>query len=68
MNRFNLSEWAVTHRAMTLFLIALVSVSGLWSYTQLGRAEDPEFTIKDMIINANWAGATADEMQRFFGG
>jgi multidrug efflux pump len=65
MNRFNLSEWAVTHRAITLFLIALVSVSGLWSYTQLGRAEDPEFTIKDMIVSANWAGATADEMQRF---
>jgi len=65
MNRFNLSEWAVTHRAMTLFLIVLVSVSGLWSYTRLGRAEDPEFTIKDMIVSANWAGATADEMRLF---
>lgn len=65
MKRFNLSEWAVTHREMTLFLILLVSASGLWAYTRLGRAEDPEFTIKNMIISANWAGATADEMQRF---
>jgi multidrug efflux pump subunit AcrB len=64
MNRFNLSEWSVTHREVTLFLILLVSVSGVWSYMRLGRAEDPEFTIKDMIVTANWPGATADEMQR----
>jgi multidrug efflux pump subunit AcrB len=60
----NLSEWAVTHRPLTLFLILLVTVSGAWSYTHLGRAEDPDFTVKSMIISAAWPGATADEMQR----
>lgn len=64
MKRFNLSEWAVTHRALTLFLIILVTCSGAWSYVNLGRAEDPDFTVKDMIITANWPGATADEMRR----
>ncbi|KHK01727.1 efflux RND transporter permease subunit [Desulfovibrio sp. TomC] len=62
--RVNLSEWAVTHRPLTLFLILVVSLAGIWSYRQLGRAEDPEFTVKSMIISANWPGATADEMQR----
>jgi multidrug efflux pump subunit AcrB len=64
MKGLNLSEWAVTHRTMTLFLILLVSLYGGWSYTHLGRAEDPEFTVKVMIVNAVWPGATADEMQR----
>ncbi|MYL82537.1 MMPL family transporter [Desulfovibrio aerotolerans] len=62
--RLNLSEWAVTHRPLTLFLILVVSLAGIWSYLQLGRAEDPEFTVKSMIVSANWPGATADEMQR----
>ena len=64
MKGFNLSEWAVTHRPLTLFFILLVSLYGAWSYTHLGRAEDPEFTIKTMIIRGLWPGATADEMQR----
>lgn len=64
MKSFNLSEWAVTHRPLTLFLILLVSLSGIWSYLQLGRAEDPDFTVKIMVISAQWPGATADEMQR----
>jgi len=61
---FNLSEWAVTHRPLTVFLILLVSLAGIWSYRHLGRAEDPDFTVKEMIISAQWPGATADEMQR----
>ncbi|WP_319761105.1 efflux RND transporter permease subunit [Maridesulfovibrio sp.] len=64
MKSYNLSKWAVTHRPLTLFLILLVSLSGIWSYLQLGRAEDPDFTVKIMVISAQWPGATADEMQR----
>ncbi len=36
----------------------------MWSYLHLGRAEDPDFTVKHMILNAAWPGATADEVQR----
>jgi multidrug efflux pump subunit AcrB len=64
VKNFNLSEWAVTHRALTLFLILLVSFSGIWSYLNLGRAEDPPFTVKLMILSAQWPGATADEIER----
>ena len=64
MKGFNLSEWAVTHRPLTLFLILLVSLSGISSYMRLGRAEDPDFTVKIMVLSALWPGATADEMQR----
>jgi multidrug efflux pump len=63
MKRFNLSEWAITHRALVLFMIILIGAAGLFSYTKLGRAEDPSFTIKVMNIHVGWPGATATELQ-----
>ncbi len=63
MQRFNLSEWAITHRPLVLFMILLLGVAGAYSYLNLGRAEDPSFTIKTMVVNVAWPGATATEMQ-----
>ncbi|WP_454918581.1 efflux RND transporter permease subunit [Xanthobacter sediminis] len=60
---FNLSRFAITHRALTLFAIILLGAAGFYSYLNLGRAEDPSFTIKVMVISAAWPGATASEMQ-----
>ncbi|OEZ26926.1 efflux RND transporter permease subunit [Variovorax boronicumulans] len=61
--RFNLSALAVRERAITLFLILLISLAGLVAFFKLGRAEDPAFTIKVMTIITAWPGATAQEMQ-----
>ena len=61
--RFNLSAFAVRERAVTLFLICLISLAGLISFFKLGRAEDPAFTVKVMNIITVWPGATAQEMQ-----
>jgi multidrug efflux pump subunit AcrB len=63
MQRFNLSEWAITHQPLVLFMILLLGAAGLYSYFNLGRAEDPSFTIKTMVVNVAWPGATATEMQ-----
>jgi multidrug efflux pump len=63
MKRFNLSEWAITHQALVLFMIILLGAAGLYSYLNLGRAEDPSFTIKTMIVQVAWPGATAAEIQ-----
>jgi multidrug efflux pump len=63
MRRFNLSAWAVAHPALILFLIVMFGVAGLLSYRSLGRAEDPSFTIKMVVVTAMWPGATAAEMQ-----
>jgi multidrug efflux pump subunit AcrB len=46
-----------------LFLICLISLAGLVAFFELGRAEDPSFTIKVMTIVTAWPGATAQEMQ-----
>jgi multidrug efflux pump len=63
MKRFNLSEWAVHHRPLILFLILALAVGGTLSFQRLGRAEDPSFTIKNVIVTAIWPGATPQEMQ-----
>ena len=63
MARFNLSAWAVGHPALMMFLIAMLGLAGLLSYRGLGRAEDPSFTIKVVIVSAMWPGATAADMQ-----
>jgi len=60
---FNLSALAVRERAITVFLIFLISVAGIVSFFQLGRAEDPAFTVKVMTIVTAWPGATPTEMQ-----
>jgi multidrug efflux pump len=63
LQRLNLSRWAVTHQALVLFLIIVISLAGILSYSRLGRAEDPNFTVKLMVVSAVWPGATATDMQ-----
>jgi len=63
MSSFNLSQWAITHRALVLFMMLVLGGSGIYTYVNLGRAEDPSFTIKSMIVYVTWPGATASEMQ-----
>ena len=60
----NLSEWSVKHPAIVLFLIIASSVAGTLAYFQLGRAEDPTFTIKTMVVQVFWPGGTAHDIQR----
>jgi multidrug efflux pump len=60
---WNLSRWAVTHPAFVTFLILACGMAGLQAYFQMGRAEDPSFTIKTIIVSALWPGATSEEMQ-----
>jgi multidrug efflux pump subunit AcrB len=63
VNWFNLSALAVRERAITLFLLMAISAAGAFAFLQLGRAEDPAFTIKVLTVTAAWPGATAEEMQ-----
>src|SRR6478609_6810912 len=61
---FNLSEWALAHRSLVTYFMLVFSLAGLFSYLNLGREEDPAFTIKTMVIQAQWPGASAEETTR----
>ncbi|MEQ4598580.1 MAG: efflux RND transporter permease subunit, partial [Methylobacteriaceae bacterium] len=59
----NLSALAVRHRSVTLFFIIVTALAGAFAFVNLGRSEDPAFTIKTLVVTAVWPGATAQEMQ-----
>ena len=63
MKSFNLSEWALAHQQLVLYFIIALLVSGVIAYANLGQAEDPEFTIKVIVINTQWPGASAEEVE-----
>lgn len=62
MKGVNLSEWALKHQQMVVFLLILFTVSGLFAYSSLGQKEDPEFTVKTMVVQAYWPGASSQQM------
>ena len=62
MIRFNLSDWAIRHRALVAYFMLMIVVAGVGSYFRLGRSEDPDFTVKTMVVAATWPGATSEDM------
>ena len=59
---FNLSEWALNHRAFTRYLMVVLLLFGVAAYFQLGQDEDPPFTFRVMVVRAYWPGATARQV------
>ena len=59
----NLTELSLRHRTLVWYFIIVFTIGGVFSYSALGRMEDPAFTIRQMVISAAWPGATAEEMQ-----
>ncbi|MGO6720742.1 efflux RND transporter permease subunit (plasmid) [Rhizobium ruizarguesonis] len=64
MKSFNLSDWALEHRSLVWYFMIVFILAGAFSYVKLGREEDPNFTIKTMVITAQWPGASAEEVTR----
>ena len=59
MKSLNLTEWALTHRPIVLFLILVIGVGGVLGFTRLGQLEDPNFSVPSMTAIVIWPGATA---------
>jgi multidrug efflux pump subunit AcrB len=60
---FNLTEWALSHRGIVLFLILVIGVGGTLSFTKLGQLEDPNFSVPSMTAMIIWPGASAQQIQ-----
>jgi multidrug efflux pump subunit AcrB len=58
---FNLSQWAVENRSIVVYLMIIAVVAGITAFFKLGRAEDPAFTFRTMVVSAGWPGATLDD-------
>ena len=42
MKNFNLTDWALSHRAVVLFLILVLAIAGVISFTKLGQLGGPQ--------------------------
>ena len=61
--RFNLSAWTLRHRSLVFFVMVMVALFGMLSYSRLSQSEDPPFTFKVMVIQTFWPGADAQQVQ-----
>jgi multidrug efflux pump len=61
--RFNLSRWTLGHQSFVIFVLVLLTLFGVRSYSRLAQSEDPPFTFKVMVIQTFWPGATARQVQ-----
>ncbi len=61
MSGFNLTDWAIRHKALVIYFMLMSLVAGVSAYLHLGRNEDPEFTVKTMVVQTLWPGATQEE-------
>ncbi|WP_127903595.1 efflux RND transporter permease subunit [Solirhodobacter olei] len=61
MKGFNLSDWALKHRSFTWFLMLVCLIAGIMAYMTIGRAEDPNFAVKTMIVSASLPGASVNQ-------
>lgn len=59
----NLSALAVREREITLFFLLASIFAGIYAFATLGRAEDPAFTVRVMVVSVLWPGATAEQLQ-----
>ena len=57
----NLTEWAIRHRSLVIYFMLVIVVAGAGSYLRLGRSEDPDFTVKTMVVQVGWPGATVSD-------
>lgn len=60
----NLSEIAIKQRSITLFLLILSVLAGIYALTSMGRAEDPAFTVRAMNVQVAWPGANTEQLQQ----
>jgi len=63
MSMLNLSALAVRERSVSLFFILLLLAGGTLAFITLGRAEDPPFTVRAMVVSVRWPGATIEEIR-----
>lgn len=58
----NIAEASIRKNTITWVFTALLAGLGVWSYINIPRLEDPEFTIKEALIVTPYPGATAQEV------
>lgn len=62
MKKFNLADWALRHKSIIYYFIAVLLTFGIFSFTHMERMEDPDFTMRTMVVGVSWPGASPQQM------
>ena len=62
MKKFNLADWALRHKSIIYYFIAVLLTFVIFSFTHMGRMEDPDFTMRTMVVGVSWPGASPQQM------
>ena len=62
MKKFNLADWALRHKSIIYYFIAVLLTFSIFSFTHMGRMEDPDFTMRTMVVGVSWPGASPQQM------
>ncbi len=60
----DIARASIKRRIVVLFLCVLTAVAGITAYFQIGKLEDPSFTIKTAVVTAIYPGANAYEVEK----
>ncbi|MDD3266157.1 MAG: efflux RND transporter permease subunit [Burkholderiales bacterium] len=61
--KLNLSEWALKNQPLIKYFLILLFIIGAFSYNGLNQREDPDFTVKTMVVQVMWPGSTEKQME-----
>ena len=59
----NIAEYFIRNKVISWVLILVLLIGGILAYGDLGRLEDPEFTVKEAVIITQYPGASAQQVE-----
>ncbi|WP_298445382.1 efflux RND transporter permease subunit [uncultured Ferrimonas sp.] len=59
----NIATYSIKFRVISWLFLILLAIGGANSFLNLGRLEDPSFTIKEAMVITAYPGATAEEVE-----
>jgi multidrug efflux pump subunit AcrB len=60
----NIAEFSIKKKITTWLVVIIMIGGGAFGFSNLGRYEDPEFTIKDAMVITKYPGATPYEVEQ----
>ncbi|MCU7852744.1 MAG: efflux RND transporter permease subunit [Candidatus Thiodiazotropha sp. (ex Monitilora ramsayi)] len=60
----NITEWAIKYNRVTLVVVLALVASGIQSYYELPKAQDPGFTIRTAVVTTRFPGASPERVEQ----
>ncbi|MEW8623837.1 MAG: efflux RND transporter permease subunit [Candidatus Thiodiazotropha endolucinida] len=60
----NITDWAISYNRVTLVIVLALVASGIQSYFQLPKAQDPGFIIRTAVVTTRFPGASPERVEQ----